>query len=145
MSAPVWNRRHDDRVDGTAVAPPGSHPDVEAPDDTGASPRRRRAIVRGHTSELLASLGETVDGVVTSLRSAGVRGTPTNAEQCAIAVYLRAVMTSDTRVRSVSVGNTSVMVAPDQRWRRSVAVPLPSPVRQFIEAFDERRYPDLVV
>ncbi|HXW34884.1 MAG TPA: hypothetical protein VEJ87_09930 [Acidimicrobiales bacterium] len=150
MSTPVWHRRHDGRVDGIPVAPPGTSPNGDVPgtdpgDLEATKPHRQRAIVRSQTAELLSSLGDSVDAVVTRLRSAGVRGTPTNAEQCAVAVYLRAVMTSDNRVRSVSVGNTSVMIAPEQRWRRSVAVPLPPPVRQFIEAFDERRFPELVV
>jgi hypothetical protein len=144
MSAPVWHGRNGDGLGGSPVHPhqlDPSGPGQPAPGEEG--PRRRRAAIRRQTLDLLGELGEDVETVVNRLGTAGVHGTPTNAENCAVAVYLRAVMTGDPRVRTVSVGNTSVMVSPPQGWRRSVAVSLPPAVRRFIEAFDERRFPQL--
>ncbi len=144
MSAPVWHGRNGDGVGGDPVQPhqrEPSGPGQQSPVDDG--PRRRRAAIRRQTLDLLSDLGGDVETIVEHLDTAGVRGTPTNAEHCVVAVYLRAVMTADPRVRTVSVGNTSVMVSPPQGWRRSVAVSLPGPVRRFIEAFDERRFPQL--
>jgi hypothetical protein len=141
MSTPVGHGENDGMdqapVYGDRHPPTGPGPSPDEP------PRRRRAAIRRQTSALLSGLGGDVDTVVEHLGRAGVRGSPTNAEHCAVAMYLQAVMTGDPRVGSVSVGNTSVMVSPPQVWRRSVAVSLPGPVRRFVEAFDERHYPQL--
>jgi hypothetical protein len=144
MSAPVWHGRNGDGIGGGPDHPDRFDPTgPELPKPADEIPRRRRAAIRRQTQDLLAQLGPDTETIVRRLGGAGVRGTPTNAEHCAVAMYLRAVMTADPRVRSVSVGNTSVMVSPPQGWRRSVAVSLPPPVRRFIEAFDDRRFPQL--
>ncbi|MCK4177500.1 hypothetical protein [Aciditerrimonas ferrireducens] len=103
-----------------------------------------RTVVRQQTAALLHSLGATPGEVAASLAAAGVRGVPANSRECAVAVYLGAVVSADPRVRGVKVCKSEVLVERSGWWRRSVVVPLPSAVRQFIAAFDARSYPELV-
>lgn len=106
--------------------------------------RSERATVRRQTEELLAALGDTPTRVAATLASAGVKGTPANSRECAVAVYLDAVVAADSRVRGVKVCKSEVLVERTGWWRRSVVVPLPTPVRQFIAAFDARTFPELL-
>lgn len=104
----------------------------------------QRAAVRRQTAALLASLGDSASAVAATLTDAGVRGSPANARECAVAVYLGAVISVDTRVRSVKVCKSEVLVERTGLWRRSVIVALPAPVRDFIVAFDAQHYPALL-
>ncbi len=106
--------------------------------------RSERATVRRQTAELLGTLGDTPSRVAATLAAAGVRGTPANSRECAIAVYLDAVVRADSRVRGVKVCKSEVLVERTGWWRRSVVVPLPTAVRQFIAAFDARTFPELL-
>lgn len=103
-----------------------------------------RATVRRQTDELLSALGDTPEQVASSLADAGVRGVPSNSRNCAVAVYLGAVVAADDRVRGVKVCKSEVLVERAGWWRRSVVVALPTAVRQFIAAFDARSYPQLL-
>jgi hypothetical protein len=103
-----------------------------------------RTVVRQQTAALLQALGATPGEVAHSLAAAGVRGVPANSRECAVAVYLGAVVRADPRVRGVKVCKSEVLVERSGWWRRSVVVPLPTAVRQFIAAFDARSYPELV-
>lgn len=103
-----------------------------------------RAAIRRHTQDLLASLGTSASAVAAALTEAGVRGLPSNARECAVAVYLGAVISADSRVRSVKVCKSEIQIERTGCWRRSVIVPLPDPVRQFVAAFDARSYPVLL-
>lgn len=106
--------------------------------------RSERATVRRQAEALLGALGDSPGRVAGSLNDAGVRGLPANSRECAVAVYLGAVVAADSRVRGVKVCKSEVLVERVGWWRRSVVVPLPSAVRQFIAAFDARAYPSLM-
>jgi hypothetical protein len=106
--------------------------------------RSERATVRRQTEQLLGNLGGSPGQVAATLAGSAVRGVPANSRECAVAVYLGAVVGADTRVRGVKVCKSEVLVERTGWWRRSVVVPLPTSVRQFIAAFDARTYPELV-
>jgi hypothetical protein len=86
--------------------------------------------------------------VAASLHIAGVQGVQKSNQLCALALYLNALMGSDVRVRSVTVGHCSLqinLVRPaDLRPGGRLLVQLPKPVRQFVTAFDAGRYPVVV-
>lgn len=103
-----------------------------------------RATVRHQTETLLGRLGVSPSQVAGTLAGAGVRGLPANSRHCAVAVYLGAVVASDSRVRAVKVCKSEVLVERAGWCHRSVVVTLPTAVRQFITAFDARAYPELV-
>jgi hypothetical protein len=104
--------------------------------------------LRQHVQELLIGLGNSPTEVAATLRRAGVRALPKDPQDCAIAVYLRAVIGGDRRVRSITVHGSTVKVQLGERtrwrWPNLVSVLLPDPVRKFISAFDQVIYPDLV-
>lgn len=96
--------------------------------------------------DLLLGLGSCRTEVAETLRRLGVRARPKDAQGCAIALYLKAVLGADRRVRSLDVKNSGVTVRIDgsRRWSRSMTIALPEPAREFIVAFDEAVYPDLI-
>ena len=103
--------------------------------------------LKRQVGDLLVGLGTTADEVASTLDAAGVRGTPRSNRSCPIALYLSAVMCADPRVRSVTVGHCSMviaLVAPDLRPAGRLLVQLPKPVRHFVSAFDALRYPENV-
>jgi hypothetical protein len=103
--------------------------------------------LKRQVGDLLVGLGTTPDEVASSLGAAGVRGTPRSNRTCPIALYLSAVMGADPRVRSVTVGHCSMVIAlatPDLRPAGRLVVQLPKPVRRFVSAFDALRYPENV-
>ncbi len=104
--------------------------------------RRLRAQVKDLLCELCTSEAE----VAATLRSAGVRAAPLDGQQCAVALYLKAVARVDGRIREISVGTRrfEAVVGPWKFLPDTVAVRLPTPVRQFVAAFDRWQYPDLV-
>lgn len=106
--------------------------------------RSERATVRRQTEQLLGNLGASPGQVASTLVEGGVRGLPANSRDCAVAVYLGAVIGADSRVRGVKVCKSEVLIERAGWWRRSVVVPLPTSVRQFIAAFDARTYPELL-
>jgi hypothetical protein len=104
----------------------------------------RRELAR-HTSQLLGTLGSDPAIVADTLASAGVKGEPADARQCALAVFFRAVMAGDPRVSAVRVFHDRLVIAtPARFFTRRVGVPLPSSVRAFIAGFDARHYPELL-
>ncbi len=103
--------------------------------------------LKRQVGDLLVGLGATADEVASSLEAAGVRGTPRSNRTCPIALYLSAVMGADPRVRSVTVGHCSMviaLVAPDLRPAGRLLLQLPKPVRRFVSAFDALKYPESV-
>jgi hypothetical protein len=103
--------------------------------------------LKKQTIALLTGLGNSQDEVAQSLRATGVHGVPKNNRSCAIALYLTASMGSDPRIRSVTVGHCSLLIAmsapPDFRPAGRLLVQLPKPVRRFVAAFDARHYPEV--
>ena len=103
--------------------------------------------IKRKTRGLLAELGDTPDEVAATLRSTGVQGVPRDNRSCAVALYLSALVGTEPRIRSVTVGHCSLMitlVAPgDARPAGRLWVQLPKPVRTFVAAFDARQYPEV--
>ncbi len=105
--------------------------------------------LKHQAGDLLGGLGSCRTDVAIALRNVGVRGIPKDSQDCAVAVYLRAVLGTDPRVQSFTVGRVAVKLHTSERrqWTHRpsfVRVRLPDPVRQFISAFDEGFYPDLI-
>ncbi len=98
----------------------------------------RRAV-----SDLVDDLGATHNAIAESLANHGVRGIPGSHEQCALARYLRAVVSADPEACTVSVPGPTVHVQLN-KGRPSVRVRLSSEVRAFVQAFDAGLFPDLV-
>ncbi len=97
--------------------------------------------------ELLSGLGGCGSEVAAALGDLGVRAEPRDPRDCAIAVYLRAVVGADHRIRAVAVQRDDVKVLTERarfNLPNVVTVRLPEPVRRFIEAFDEAAYPNLI-
>ncbi|HEX4244691.1 MAG TPA: hypothetical protein VHY77_03915 [Acidimicrobiales bacterium] len=107
-----------------------------------------RRQLRKQIGHLLADLGTSHDEVAASLQRAGVRAVPRNPGGCAIALYLGAVLGTDSRIHSITVGTNCLKASTLQStpfyFYGTMLVPVPKPVGQFITAFDEGRYPELV-
>jgi len=103
--------------------------------------------IKQQTRALLVGMGTSPDSVARSLRAAGAVGVPKSNRSCPVALYLRASMGADPRIRSVAVGHCSLVIeinSPrDLRPAGRLDVQLPKPVRQFVAAFDEGRFPDV--
>jgi hypothetical protein len=100
-----------------------------------------RRELRDQVDEALRSLGDSPDAVAERLEAAGVRGTPGLVGDCALAMYLSAVVTGDRRVRAVVVRSARAAVTLDRGWSIPVSVRLPTALRRFVYDFDARRYP----
>lgn len=104
--------------------------------------------LQDQTRDLLVGLGGSQTEVAESLGSSGVLATPKDPEDCAVAVYLRATLGTEQRVKSLAIKCNCVMIFLDGprrfHWRNVVKVELPEPVCQFILAFDQGAYPNLV-
>ncbi len=102
--------------------------------------------LKKHSTSLLAELGDSPEEVAASLEAAGVLGVPGSNRSCAIALYVGALMGTHPRVRSVAVGQCSLvvnLVTADLRPAGRLAVQLPKPVRRFVAGFDAGCYPML--
>ena len=95
-------------------------------------------------SELLAGLGDNPHDIASTLQAARVTGIPRHAKECAIAVYLHAVLMGDSRMRSLEVWNDRISIKLTRWWCRRLNVRLSQPLREFVSEFDRLRYPDLV-
>jgi len=104
----------------------------------------RRGQLRNATRLLLSSLGDRPVQIASNLEALGVRATPRDPDGCVVAVLLHAALASDPGITSVKVTNKKVVLKTPQRWRRSVQVRLPGPLRRFVEAFDAELFPALV-
>jgi hypothetical protein len=105
-------------------------------------PRWRRDI-RARTQAMLATLGETPVQIAASLERSGVRATPRSSGDCAIAVFLNAVLVADPNVEAVRVGGTEIILKPSSRWHRGVRIRLSEPLRDFVCSFDAGKFPEL--
>lgn len=94
---------------------------------------------------LLGTLGNDPRAVAGTLGTAGVKGQPADARQCALALYLRAVMAGDGQVGTVRVFHDRLLVTCPGHFRQHrVSVMLPPAVRSFVAGFDAQQYPELV-
>lgn len=100
--------------------------------------------LRRSLRQLLAELGASGSEVAQKLHAAGVRGTKKDAQDCALACYLRAVVTGDMRVGSVLVWGSSIVVHRTGGFRLPVWLLVPDPVRTFISEFDRGNFPELL-
>jgi hypothetical protein len=107
------------------------------------TPLGGRRAMRHNVAGLIDGLGPTPDDIAGSLVDQGVQGVPGNKERCALACFLRAVVGSDPEATEVAVQRRTVVVS-TSRWRPSIRVPLPTPAKVFVDAFDARFYPNLV-
>lgn len=104
--------------------------------------------IKKTTRGLLVGLGDSPDDVAEALLASGVHGVPRDNRACAIALYLSALLGTEPWVRSVTVGQCSLMITlvspSDARPAGRLWVQLPRAVREFVAAFDARRYPEVV-
>jgi hypothetical protein len=113
--------------------------------------QRRR--IRKQAKRLLVSIGQTSEQVARSLAAAGVRGVPSNAFECALAVYLGSILPADPGIEEIAVGTTKkTRLGPSKliirqgslpRW--TIKVRLTPAIKQFLIDFDSRRYVELLV
>jgi len=103
---------------------------------------RSARTLKRQVEAFLVGLGSSDAEVAARLSREGVRGVPGDPDDCAVAVYLDAVLAADPQVRSVKVAGTAAAVY--RHWRRRISVPLPEPTRVFIGGFDKGRFPGLV-
>jgi hypothetical protein len=92
----------------------------------------------------LVGLGSTESEVARTLRSAGIEGTKKSARDCALALYLRAVVTGDMRVGSIVVWGPTIVVHRTGGLRLPIRLAVPGPVRTFIAGFDQGDYPEML-
>ena len=98
------------------------------------------------TRQLLEQLGSNADEVAANLQHTGVRGVPGDSRNCAIARYLNAVMTADSRVLQVRVTPRIVRIRNGRWWwSPRVAVTSPEAIRSFIVRFDHGHFARLCV
>jgi len=104
--------------------------------------------IKKRTGALLEDLGRDPDEVAASLRAAGVQGDPRSNSSCAIALYAAALLRTDPRIRSVSVGPCTLLLTlarPDgSRPGGTLTVQLPKAVRGFVAGFDAQQYPEVI-
>lgn len=103
-----------------------------------------RREMRQQAAQVLGSLGDDSQGVARRLRESGVRGVPGDTRECAIAMYLSAVVAADPGVRTLKVRTDRVVISPARGWHRPIVVGLPGPVCTFVAGFDRRAYPELI-
>ncbi len=103
-----------------------------------------RRDVRESTRTVLASLGETSAQIAASLDRSGVRAMPRDPNDCAIAVFLNAVLAVHPDVRAVRVTGTEVTLCPTQWWHAAVRIRLSAPLRHFVSSFDLGTFPQLM-
>jgi hypothetical protein len=101
-------------------------------------------VLRAEVVRELRSLGTNKDEVAHRLEAAGVQGAPGKVAECAIAVYLSAVVAADARVQRVVVSSERVFLRVRRWWWPWTGVGLPKALRQFVVDFDHRRYPELI-
>jgi hypothetical protein len=103
-----------------------------------------RQMLRASLRHVLAEMGTTGSEVAQTLRAAGVKGTKKSGRDCAVALYLRALVTGDRRVRSIAVWGNCIHVQRSGTFRPPIRLAVPDPVRTFIVDFDRGDFPELV-
>ena len=92
-------------------------------------------------AQRLHSLGNTADEVAAALRAKGVRGTPNTIRHLnPIVRYIQTEIAARCDVRVVDKKLT--IQFPDGRHQE---VPIPQPITDFLDAFNQGQYPDLLL
>lgn len=89
-------------------------------------------------TKALAALGDTADEVARTLRALGVTGVPSRAQECVIARYLGAELSTVVRVDPVDV---SFWAVDSKGYSR---IETPQVILGFIRRFDRHEYPELI-
>ncbi len=98
-----------------------------------------RAALREDAARLLDELGGTSCDVAVSLHSMGVRVWPSSGGDSPAARYLQAVLGADTQVKGVKVTKRWLVVKTHRRWRSTIRLRLPQPLREFTILADAAR------
>lgn len=93
-----------------------------------------RAALHDDAARLLDELGVTASEVAYSLFRMGVSAQRRDSNDSPAAAYLRAVVGADIRVEAVTVTERWLLIRTGRRWRKTVRVRLPHPVREFTSA-----------
>jgi hypothetical protein len=100
-----------------------------------------RIALREDAALLLAELGDTADEVVAFLAWMGAGVTGASGGDSLATSYLHAVIGADPRVRRVRITKRRMGLKTTRRWRSTVWVALPRPVRQFVTSVDGHSTP----
>ena len=98
-----------------------------------------RAALREDAAGLLDELGGTASEVAVSLHSMGIRVWLSSAGDSPAARYLHAVVGADNQVKGVKVTKRSLVLKTHRRWRSTIRLRLPDPVREFTILVDAAR------
>jgi hypothetical protein len=90
-----------------------------------------RMALREDATWLLDELGETASEVAATLYSLGVKARPSSAGDPLVARYLHAVVGADSRVRRITVTRGWLALETHRKWRATIWLRLPHPVREF--------------
>jgi hypothetical protein len=90
---------------------------------------------------MLDSLGKNADEVAAALRAQGVQGVP-NTIRFLNPVVRYAQARVGGNPAGVLIGDTLTLTFPNGREQKET---LPQPVREFLDAFDQGAYPDLIL
>jgi len=92
-------------------------------------------------NDILQSLGKTADEVAAALRAKGVRGAPNTIRQ--LNPIVRYVQNEVSGPCDISVVDSTLTIRfPDGRHQN---VTMPQPVTEFLDAFNQGQYPDLLL
>lgn len=86
----------------------------------------------------LTGMGSTREEVAKTLRDAGIKGKRRCAGECPVALYLM----QDEELPEATVASRAPMAMAGPQGGR-VVIRLPTPVEEFVNAFDSGRYEDL--
>ncbi len=112
-----------------------------SPDGAGHTLNRR--ALRRDIRQLSASLGATPETVASNLMGHDMRGIPRNQTRCPLARYLAIMLRSAGPPFDIFVSDRSVHARRPSGWH-SMVVRLPPPVLEFMAAFDNGAYPELI-
>ena len=109
----------------------------------GAGHAVNRRALRRDIRQLSASLGATPETVASNLMGRNMRGVPRNHTRCPLARYMAIMLRSAGPPVDIFVSDRSVHARRPGGWHPMV-VRLPPPVLEFMAAFDNGAYPELI-
>lgn len=96
----------------------------------------QRSALREDAVRLLDELGASVGEVACSLYLLGAARAGSNSVDPPATRYLHAVVGADSRVQTMTVTKRWLVIRTQRRWRSTIRVRLPRPVRDFTSAVD---------